>query len=64
MCEEKQREIDRILKGYRGDKKGYAKEEKRYQIALIVETIILLFVVAFGKDGLTMVVDLIKGFIT
>ena len=60
LCIEKQTEIERILKGYRGDKKTWQKKEKRYQIAIIAITGLLLLVTAFGVKGLLMGIDLIK----
>ena len=37
MCEEKQTEIDRILSGYRKDKRTFAKEKKTYKIIIGVK---------------------------
>jgi hypothetical protein len=53
VCKERQHEINRILRAYQKDKKVY-----RY--AIIAEGILILFLAAFGKSGITMLFDFVK----
>ena len=55
LCEEKTKEINRILKSYKKDK-------KKYQITIICLFVLNLFTLAFGASGLKMFFDLLKGF--
>ena len=57
LCKERQLEINRILKAYKRDKK----------IGLWVVGILLaelILSLAYGKDGIIMLVDIIQGFLT
>ena len=63
MCEEKQTEIDRILSGYRKDKKAWTKDKKTYKIIIGVCFGLMLLITAFGNDGLKLALDLVKGII-
>jgi hypothetical protein len=53
VCIERKHEISRILSAYKKDKKVY-----RY--AIIAEGILILFLAAFGKSGITMLFDFVK----
>jgi hypothetical protein len=53
LCQEKQVEIDRILA-------AYAKDKKLYHKVMGALSILLLFVTAFGTNGLTYLLDFAK----
>jgi hypothetical protein len=63
LCEEKQIEIDRILAGYRKDKKAWAKDKKAYKIVIGVCFGLMLLITAFGSEGLKIAVDILKGIV-
>ena len=63
LCEEKQVEIDRILTGYRKDKRTFAKEKKTYKIIIGVCFGLMLLITAFGNEGLKVALDFAKGII-
>ena len=56
LCKERDSELKRILTAYKKDKLLYRK-------IILVEGVIMLFLAAFGADGLRIVSDIIKGFI-
>lgn len=63
VCEEKQTEIDRILKAYRKDKENADKKIKTHlkiEGALVGITILTAF---FGKDGINIILDLVREFL-
>ena len=60
LCEERQREIDRILKGYRADKAAFRKKEKIYLIAIGVLVLISIVIAALGPDGVYAIFDFAK----
>jgi len=53
VCVEKQKEIDRILASYANDRKRNRK------VQMIMGSLIVLMA-AFGKDGITMFMDLVQ----
>jgi hypothetical protein len=63
LCIEKQVEIDRILSGYRKDKRAWAKDKKVYKIIIGVCFGLMLLITAFGNDGLKMALDAAKGIV-
>jgi hypothetical protein len=64
VCEEKQIEIKRILKAYKADKEAYEEKlHKKTMLHLKIEgglVILSMLVLAFGKQGIVMIIDLIK----
>lgn len=56
LCDEREKEIKRILRSYKKDKKVY-----RYVIIALF--VLELFTLAFGSKGLLMVKDIILGVI-
>jgi hypothetical protein len=63
MCAEKQTEIDRILRGYRGDKTNWRKKEKKYWIVIVVQFALLLLITAFGQDGIKLAMEFARDII-
>ena len=64
LCDEKQVEIDRILSGYRKDKRTFAKEKKTYKIIIGVCFGLLLLVTAFGSEGIKIALEFVKGIVS
>ena len=60
LCAERQTEIDRILKAYKKDKDNFKKEKKNYKIVILVLFGLEILTVAFGKDGILMLFDIVK----
>ena len=59
LCEERQKEIDRILKGYRKDKDNWKRERKIWAIAAGVLIAELIMSLAYGKDGILLLIEII-----
>lgn len=53
LCEERKHEISRILK-------SYAKDKKLYRYVIIGLFILEIFTIAFGNEGLKMLLDVFK----
>jgi len=51
VCEEKQREINRILRSYKSDK-------KIYRVVIIALFVLNILTLAFGTKGIKMFIDM------
>ena len=63
LCQEKDTEIKRILSGYKKDKEYYRRIIKILAIAFLVSIGELILSLAYGKDGIMMGIELLKGII-
>lgn len=60
MCAELTLERDRILKGYKGDKKSFRKERKWLYITIAV-LLVVIIVMSVGVDNAVKIIEAVKG---
>jgi hypothetical protein len=60
LCDEKQIEIERILKSYKNDKRKFQKEKKKYQIIILSLFGLCLLITAFGPNGIKIMLELVE----
>jgi len=61
LCEEKDKRIKALLKGYKGDKKEFREEEKWYKIA-IASLIGVIVIMSVGVDNAIKLYNAVKDF--
>ena len=60
LCEERQVEIDRILKSYKKDKDNFRNDKKNYKKVILGLFILEILTIAFGSDGILMLFNLLR----
>jgi len=62
LIADKDKQLTRILKGYKGDKQAYRMEERNYQIA-IASLVSVIVIMSIGVDNFLKLWQAIKDFI-